>query len=150
MHTRTPLPSSFETLIDELFDRDVRSSEAPKPSYFSIDALEAAWALSRNRVPPADQPGPVRKNPYASDGASEADPQSLLDPTRIILELGLDSELSESDIASLRREFALRNHPDRVREDLRELATRRMMIANDLMDKYVARLRTAGASPPLA
>ncbi len=150
MHTRTPLPSSFETLIDELFDRGDQSPEAPKPSCFSIDTLEAAWALSRNRVPHPDQPDPVRKNPYASDGASEAGPQSLLDPNRIILELGLDSELSESDIASLRREFALRNHPDRVQQDLRELATQRMMIANDLMDKYVARLRTASTSRPLA
>jgi len=150
MHTRTPLPSSFETLIDELFDRDDRSSEAPKPSCFSIDALEAAWALSRSRAPQADQPDPAPNNPYALDDATEAGPPSLLDPNRIILELGLDSELSENDIASLRREFALRNHPDRVQQDLRELATQRMMIANDLMDKYVARLRAASASPPLA
>lgn len=87
------------------------------------------------RVPP--------KHPYTLDeqGIIEAEP--LLDPNKILLELGLDANFSEADIATLRREFALRNHPDRVRSDLRELATQRMMIANDLMDRYVARLKNS-------
>jgi hypothetical protein len=65
----------------------------------------------------------------------------LLDPQRILSELGLHSGATEAEIAILRREFALRNHPDRVPAELREVATQRMMIANDLMDRHIAGLR---------
>ena len=89
--------------------------------------------------------GPPRpKNPYISDDDVTVGAEPLLDPNKILLELGLNSNFSETDIATLRREFALRNHPDRVRDDLRDLATQRMMIANDLMDRYVAKLRESG------
>jgi hypothetical protein len=90
MRLRTPLPSSFETLISDLLET-------------------------------------------ADDG--------LFDPHKIISELGLHSGASEAEIVILRREFALRNHPDRVPAELRDVATRRMMIANDLMDQHIARLR---------
>jgi hypothetical protein len=143
MQPRTPLPSSFELLIDELFDRDDRPAGLPRPNRFSINSLEAAWALTANSRATSEQAIRPRR-PYSEheDGGSE--PELLLDPNKILLELGLNSGFSEADIATLRREFALRNHPDRVRGDLRELATRRMMIANDLMDRYVARLRQKG------
>lgn len=143
MTSRASFPSDFESIIDDLFGRDDRPAGVPRPNRLSIDSLEAAWALaaaSRGgmrdyRVPP--------KHPYTLDeqGIIEAEP--LLDPNKILLELGLDANFSEADIATLRREFALRNHPDRVRSDLRELATQRMMIANDLMDRYVARLKNS-------
>ncbi|MBS0235481.1 MAG: molecular chaperone DnaJ [Proteobacteria bacterium] len=141
MHQRIPLPSSFETLIDELFVRENEHVDAPRPNRFTIDSLEAAWALaanSRGRSPERER---RPKNPYSSDDDANLDAETLLDPNKILLELGLDSNFSETDIAILRREFALRNHPDRVRDDLRDLATQRMMIANDLMDRYVAKLR---------
>jgi hypothetical protein len=144
MQSRTPLPSSFETLIDELFDRDDRPAEAPKPHRFSINSLEAAWALAANSRGGMDEREFHPRHPYVADGDSETGPDSLLDPNKILFELGLNSDFSETDIATLRREFALRNHPDRVRRELRDLATQRMMIANDLMDRYVARLRESG------
>ena len=80
---------------------------------------------------------------YGYDGAEAALDVSL-DASRIISELGLRPEALEADIVALRREFALRNHPDRVPVELRDMATQRMMIANDLIDQYVAKLRKAG------
>lgn len=141
MTSRASFPSDFESIIDDLFGRDDRPAGAPRPNRLSIDSLEAAWALAAaSRGMPQDYRVPP-KNPYVPEdqGGLEADP--LLDPNKILLELGLDANFSEADIATLRREFALRNHPDRVQSDLRELATQRMMIANDLMDRYVARLK---------
>ena len=79
---------------------------------------------------------------YGYDGAEAALDVSL-DANRIISELGLRPEALETDIVALRREFALRNHPDRVPVELRDMATQRMMIANDLIDQYVAKLRKA-------
>jgi hypothetical protein len=140
MQSRTPLPSSFDLLIDELFDRDDRPAGLPRPNRFSINSLEAAWALTVNSRGANEQVIRPRR-PYAEHESGVSEPELLLDPNKILLELGLNSGFSEADIATLRREFALRNHPDRVRADLRELATRRMMIANDLMDSYVARIR---------
>lgn len=143
MRLRTPLPSSFETLIADLFE-STEDTEGPRPSHpFSINSLEAAWeaAASARATPRGNNSGanPWR-TPYG-DGGDEAPGDSLLDPHKILSELGLHSGASEAEIVILRREFALRNHPDRVPAELRDVATQRMMIANDLMDRHVARLR---------
>jgi hypothetical protein len=148
MQLRTPPPSSsFETLIEDLFGKTEEPSAAPKPSHlFSINSLEAAWELAANS---RASPPRYRENPssrvaaYGYDRA-QATHEISLDPERILSELGLYAGASEADVAALRREFALRNNPDRVPPELRELATNRMMIANDLVDRYVARLRNAG------
>ena len=148
MQLRTPPPSSsFETLIEDLFGKTEEPSAAPRPSHpFSINSLEAAWELAANSraSPPHYRENPSsRVAPYGYDRA-QATHEISLDPERILSELGLYAGASEADVAVLRREFALRNHPDRVPPELRELATNRMMIANDLVDRYVARLRNAG------
>jgi hypothetical protein len=146
IQSRVPLPSSFDMLIDDLFRLDDRPAGAPKPPPFSINSLEAAWELAANSrgVRAYDVVAPSPPNYYATDG-SDTDAQSFLDPNKILLELGLNSNFSEADVATLRREFALRNHPDRVPTELQSLATERMMLANDLMDRYVARLRKSGS-----
>ncbi|MFA5957156.1 molecular chaperone DnaJ [Hyphomicrobium sp.] len=141
MQSQAPLPSSFDLLIDELFGRDDRPAGAPRPNRFSINSLEAAWALAANSRGDARAESALPRHPYSFEGETESGPEPLLDPNKILLELGLHANFSETDIATLRREFALRNHPDRVRSDLKDLATQRMMIANDLMDRYVSRLR---------
>ncbi len=141
MQSNAPLPSSFDLLIDELFGRDDRPAGAPRPNRFSINSLEAAWALAANARGDAHAESALPQHRYSFEGDPEIGPELLLDPNKILLELGLDTNFSEADIATLRREFALRNHPDRVRSDLKDLATQRMMIANDLMDRYVSRLR---------
>lgn len=143
MRLRTPLPSSFDTLIDDLIAREDELGRAPRLSRkFSLNSLEAAWDLAARERPDAttDASHQRRKN-YVDDGVDDFNLEAFLDPNKILLELGLSSNVTEADIAMFRREFALRNHPDRVPAELRLLATQRMMIANDLMDRYVARLR---------
>jgi hypothetical protein len=149
MRLRTPLPSSFETLIADLFEKTDPPDEAPRPSHlFSINSLEAAWEVAANSraMPHQTAPGntDVRRPHYVEEGGEDAGYGILLDPHRVMSELGLRSGATEAEVAVLRREFALRNHPDRVPAELRDVATQRMMIANDLMDRYVAKLRNAG------
>jgi hypothetical protein len=142
MRFRTPILSSFETLIADLFEKDEQSDEAPRPSHpFSIDSLEAAWeAAAKARAFPERADGGIRPTRYTEDGPDSA-PEVSLDPNKIQSELGLHSKSTEAEIAILRREFALRNHPDRVPAELREVATQRIMIANDIMDRHIAMLR---------
>lgn len=143
MRLRTPLPSSFDTLIDDLIAREDELSSAPRLSRkFSLNSLEAAWDLATSKRTGATVGAPQQRSKmYGDDGVGDFDLEAFLDPNKILLELGLSSNVTEADIATFRREFALRNHPDRVPSELRPLATQRMMIANDLMDRYVARLR---------
>ena len=149
MRLRTPKSSSFETLIADLSEDAGVSEDAPRPSHpFSIDSLEAAWGVAATaRALPEHRSsigGITRQAPYADDDNGGAT-SVLLDPNKILSELGLRAGATEDEIAILRREFALRNHPDRVPAELRDVATRRMMIANDLMDRHVARLRRGSA-----
>lgn len=147
MPFRTPALNNFEALIEDLFAKTDPQDEAPKvPHQFSIDSLEAAWELASNAraMPVSPEESNKSFSPgYGYDGA-EAVPDVSLDPGKIVGELGLHPEALEADIIALRREFALRNHPDRVPVELRDMATQRMMIANDLIDQYIAKLRKAG------
>lgn len=58
----------------------------------------------------------------------------FLDPESIAKELGIKPKSSVDDLDKARRSFAMRYHPDRVPEDLRERAALRMQIANVLID----------------
>ena len=64
----------------------------------------------------------------------------------ILEELGLIEHLTEAELARLRRLYMWRNHPDRHRESQRASATRRVAIANMLLDR--ARSRLAGGRRP--
>lgn len=53
----------------------------------------------------------------------------------IAAELNLRAGMPRDEIYRIRREFALSNHPDLFDSGLREIATRRMTIANMLIDE---------------
>ncbi|MFZ1991423.1 MAG: hypothetical protein WAW96_16820 [Alphaproteobacteria bacterium] len=73
-------------------------------------------------------------------GESRAKPESKsTDPQAVAEELHITAEMSFSDLSRLRREFALANHPDRADAAARENATRRMMVANMLIDRELKR-----------
>ena len=55
-------------------------------------------------------------------------------------ELRLRPRLSANELRCIRREFARGNHPDRLPAPLRERATRRMVIANTLIDQALKAL----------
>lgn len=147
MRIRPPLPSNFEALLTDFFNDADETGNAPQPSHrFSISSLEAAWGVAAQaRASPMREDSNHRDSRRIAYGdESDGTHGASLDPHKILSELGLHSEATEAEIAMLRREFALRNHPDRVPADLRDIATQRMMIANDLMDRYIARLRRSG------
>jgi hypothetical protein len=62
----------------------------------------------------------------------------------VALELQLSDDLQPSDLERIRRTFAYRNHPDRVGPAHKAHASRRMMVANVLIDQALksARART--------
>jgi hypothetical protein len=61
------------------------------------------------------------------------------DPGAVAAELSISAEMTLSDLTRLRRTFALANHPDRAHPLERDSATRRMMIANMLIDRELKR-----------
>ena len=63
------------------------------------------------------------------------------DPQAIAAELAISDRMDIADLRRLRREFALANHPDRFNGEERLDATRRMMIANVLIDNAVKQRR---------
>ena len=75
-------------------------------------------------------------NLYAEARAGATVETSGLSETESIAEeLCIRPRLSAKDLRRIRREFALGNHPDRVSAPRRERATRRMIIANALIEQ---------------
>ena len=79
---------------------------------------------------------------YAEVGAGAASemPRSMSDTDMVSEELHLRRRLSAQDLRHLRREFARGNHPDSVPAPMREQATRRMGLANSLIDQALKAL----------
>ena len=83
------------------------------------------------------------RDAYFADGISSpatlvdewAYGQLSLEPNDIASELGLADLSSPEALSSIRRKFALQNHPDRVRPAYRDRANQRMTIANMLIDQ---------------
>jgi hypothetical protein len=68
-------------------------------------------------------------------GDATPPPVPVADDAAIAAELRLASARTREDLRRIRRSFAMRNHPDRVPDWLREEATRRMTIANAMIDR---------------
>jgi hypothetical protein len=54
-------------------------------------------------------------------------------------ELALHPAMSAEELRAIRRDYALRNHPDRVPERLRALSTLKMTLANAIIDAAITR-----------
>jgi hypothetical protein len=107
----------FWQVLDQLSDGGAGDSGAMKAAYFadstvSPESLVDEWAYG----------------------------ELSLDPQDIAAELGLSTLGSVEALSSVRRKFALRNHPDRVRPAYRDRANQRMTIANMLIDQAGNRL----------
>lgn len=72
--------------------------------------------------------------------AVEPPPPANLSAEAILDELGLTENLTFDELNQVRRLYMWRNHPDRHGEAHRENATRRVAIANMLVDRAQARL----------
>jgi hypothetical protein len=96
-----------------------QAEHAGRPSH---DALTELYV---ERPQPVPAPGPA-------------------DYVSVAEELGLRPELTPRELHASRRAFALANHPDRVPPPRRDEATRRMAIANILIDRALQESRRAG------
>jgi hypothetical protein len=82
-----------------------------------------AWLDEQDEPSPAAEPAPTE-----------------VTPELVLKELGPTEHLTLDELNRLRRLFMWRNHPDRRGEAQRESATRRVAIANMLLDRAQARL----------
>jgi hypothetical protein len=64
------------------------------------------------------------------------------DPASLAAELGLRTGLKPAELQRIRRAFALRNHPDRLDPARRQAASRRMTLANSLIDEALRRAKS--------
>jgi hypothetical protein len=106
---------------------------------FSIDDSQAAatggaahWAAAFGWL--EDQEAPEAAIVVEPQQPRAESPQAISD------ELGLNENLTQDELNRLRRLYMWRNHPDRHSEAQRENATRRVAIANMLLDQAQARL----------
>lgn len=74
-------------------------------------------------------------HPSATEVVSEPAPPLKTEHEQVVDELHLTPNLTTTDLKIIRRKFAKTNHPDRVPPAVRDEATRRMTIANSLIDE---------------
>jgi hypothetical protein len=101
------------------------SAGMPRPPAEAADALAQIYA---------DEPV----------AAETAMPQAC-DAEALARELQLGPHLTAKELERIRRDFARCNHPDRVAPGDRDLATRRMALANVLIDQALQRNGRRGA-----
>lgn len=128
--------TDFASLLDQMIEADKENEfvSAARPS-IPVDFLGLTPAL-----PPTD---PVAAADYlfqAADNFAIVPPEAELvelpsiQPSDIQRELALTGKEKPEALDRIRREFAFANHPDRVSEDLRDIAIVRMQIANRMID----------------
>lgn len=98
--------------------------------------LQMLGSFSGRKTPQA-APAAYNKEPELEDEQPEnfLEQFSKLEQENIAYELGLKGDISALDLPQIRRDFAKENHPDRCEEEFRAEATRRMTIANMLIDE---------------
>jgi hypothetical protein len=116
---------------------------AVDPPAETADSATSAWDQALAWVEAAGEPPPVEPPaPRFDSVAPPAEPAPPLtdDPDAIAAELGLSGAPTLADLSRVRRRFMWANHPDRRRDAPRELANRRVAIANMLLDRAEAAL----------
>lgn len=125
----------FAALLDELLAERQGDSHAVPPA--SLDYLSVVEELHSGRINFADKAALAEYQASTGHtgkaGRQEVEPPSI-DPVDVARELGFKPGRRPRDLDRARRDFAFRNHPDRVAADLRERAMLRMQIANMLID----------------
>lgn len=127
----------FESLVDELMDGlDDGNADVLQGATSRLHGTPL-WSIDSTVTESLESPRPSRycAQDYAVDPPTP--PSDLpADVESIFVELGLRPGLTADQIAQIRRQFALRYHPDKLPIELRKNATERMMIANALCDAY--------------
>ncbi|MEJ2118129.1 MAG: hypothetical protein P8Y36_09615 [Alphaproteobacteria bacterium] len=140
--------SNFRTVLDMLGDdADEGAFQQPTSQAFygvwrSSDQMQYAFdsISSENITAPMERVTRVydESPPAAQDTATGPAPAKM-GGKPVHEELGLRDDLSDAELRRLRRDFATRNHPDRVPLWQRDEATERMTLANVLIDRALKR-----------
>lgn len=104
--------------------------------------VEAAGEPPQSEPARAEEPAVASAAPRFDSIAPPTEPPAPLtdDPDAIAAELALGHAPTLAQINIVRRRFMWANHPDRRRDAPRELANRRVAIANMLLDRAEAAL----------
>jgi hypothetical protein len=145
----------FASFLDGIMASSQREEEqaaervntaAPSLQVDFLDQLERLQAANRSF---AEEPAMAQYREMAevleevAPRIGKAEDEPSIDPNDIEKELGIAGVGDAGELARLRRNFAMRNHPDLVPVEQRERAETRMRIANMLVDE--AKARVAGA-----
>ncbi|UUP19261.1 hypothetical protein NTH_03756 [Nitratireductor thuwali] len=128
----------FASFLDELLAEAAEPEQgAPR---INLDYLSVVDELHSGRINFTDEKAAAEYRANASEKAvgspaAETAAAPSVDPDEIARELDLARRAASTDLDRLRREFAFRNHPDRVPEHLRARAMIRMQVANTLIDE---------------
>jgi hypothetical protein len=137
--------SLFATVLDGLEDPD---DEADMPADVRVRGLNGGFVADvwygQDETPP-DYASLFDGFPPEAFAAPPETPAWLdrLSETEVAEDLALEECATEQALRDRRRQFARANHPDRIARQFHDQATRRMMIANHLVDRAIARMATA-------
>jgi hypothetical protein len=153
---RSRAPTSFGTVLAEVENGTGDPERVARPLGYPFAALDpppeaadgptSAWDQALAWVEAAGEPpqvDPARAAPpQVEPAAPRLEPAMPLsdDPDAIAAELGLSGAPTLADLSRARRRFMWANHPDRRPDAPRELANRRVAIANMLLDRVEAAL----------
>ena len=143
----------FASLLDDLFQAPEADHGLEKRPTIPFDYLSVADELHSGRIKVANEAAAEYRDIAAPETAFDAllaaadlppvEELPAIDPDAIARELGLEKLKAARDFGRLRRDFAFRNHPDRVAPHLKERAIQRMQVANMLIDEAKRRAITA-------
>jgi len=156
--TRRRPPASFGRVLAEVEGEQGDPTRIARPLAYpfavvdppgdsaSIQATDAwdqalAWVEAGAEPRPAE-PRPAELRPAEPPPAAPPAPRAPMvdDPDAIAAELGLNGAATLAELQRARRRFMWMNHPDRRPDAPRELANRRVAIANMLLDRAEAAL----------
>ncbi len=154
---RKRAPTSFGSVLAEVESGGGDPDRIARPLFYPFAALDppeeaadgptSAWDQALAWVEAAGEPPQVEPAhaapPQVESTAPRAEPAAPLsdDPEAIAAELGLGGAPTLADLSRARRRFMWVNHPDRRPDAPRELANRRVAIANMLLDRAEAALK---------
>ena len=131
--TKNMLASGMEKLPKKAYEKELERLQAENGAVFREGAMRA-YGEAASGEPARSGEGAARTKPAVHLEPALED-LFFLDPETISKELGIRPKSSQEELDKARRTFAMRYHPDRVPEELRERAALRMQIANMLIDE---------------
>jgi hypothetical protein len=154
--------SIFQSVLERLKAEDEGDDEAEMPAAYRLhgfstglafDVMEGVSAASQrpgqayfDNLEPETAAGAadetIQPQPVAEPEPEPVMPEHLarVTPTEIAAELSITAADTLQTLNEKRRAFAKLNHPDRVAPEFRQNATKRMTLANLMIDEAVRRL----------